>query len=54
MHVREKTPIDYIYGFTSVATEQISNLSTGTIKVKRVENEQSLLMALCLSSCLRW
>lgn len=44
-------PIDYTYGITSGATEQISNLSTGTIKVKRVANEQSLLMAVC---CLRY
>lgn len=33
-----------LLSITSGATEQISNLSTGTIKVKRVENEQSLLI----------
>lgn len=41
-----------ILGITSGATEQISNLSTGTIKVKRVENEQSLLMAYAYVSSL--
>lgn len=44
-----------ILGITSGATEQISNLSTGTIKVKRVENEQSLLMAYAYEyPCLWW
>lgn len=38
-------PLIILRHSTSGATEQISNLSTGTIKVKRVENEQSLLMA---------